>query len=457
MWFGIDLELQVLQLFFTNKHKEDNTMKRLFLMMAIVLLGAQEILAQGYAGAMLKVRDIEGRRIFIVVDGKPVATVGRVVVVPRIKSGQHNLRVYKTGYNGRPIVNPQFLIYTGTISLRNGYVYRCSVDDYESLSIQEFCCLDNGGIYQQPNSNQNQWGTYDDHDMYWENNTWTGQQSMQQIMTPMCMTDAQFDMFLRTLNNTSFENSKAQIVRTQLANTFVSTAQLKTIVDQFDFESNKLNVAKSNVERVVDPQNIFLLYDAFTFDNNRNQLAQYIQTLANNPNSNFSRNLALAQQQTTTNGWNSGGGNNGWGNGNGNGNGWNNTNNGNHFGHDHDHDHQGQNNGYSNNYNSGGGNGYGNYSPMDNNSFAAFLQTLRNNNFDNGKATLVRTQLMSSYITSAQLRQILEVFSFDSGKLDIAKFAATRVVDRQNLFTVYDAFGFESSKQNFAEFVAKLK
>ncbi len=121
---------------------------------------------------------------------------------------------------------------------------------------------------------------------------------------------------------------------------------------------------------------------------------------------------------------------NGWNN-NGNGNGWNNNGNGNGWG----------NNGFNQNV-------------MSDNVFNNFINALRETNFDSGKLALVKSQLQNNFITAAQLREVVSLFSFESTKLDAAKFGAKSVVDGQNLVVIYNAFDFESTKTQFANFIA---
>jgi hypothetical protein len=61
------------------------------------------------------------------------------------------------------------------------------------------------------------------------------------------------------------------------------------------------------------------------------------------------------------------------------------------------------------------------------------------------------------WITSGQLKEIIDIFSFESSKLDMAKYGAARVIDKQNLFNIYNCFSFESSKTEFANYLATLK
>lgn len=65
--------------------------------------------------------------------------------------------------------------------------------------------------------------------------------------------------------------------------------------------------------------------------------------------------------------------------------------------------------------------------------------------FDDEKVVIAQAALKTNYVTSAQLRVILQQFSFDDGKLAVAQTACRELCDPQNAFTMYDVMTF---KQN---------
>jgi hypothetical protein len=310
-------------------------MKNLFTIIALCLATIAAF-AQGNRG-LLKIRDMEGRRIMVTIDGRRFPENARVLTIRNILPGMHKLKIYKFKGNGN--WGRAELIYNGNLMVRPSYIYRCTVDDYEGMDVQEYCCLNNNGNYNYSNNNNN---GFDMNDHDWEDNYW---------------------------GNT--DNG---------------------------------------------------------WHNDGHQGGSH-----NNNNSNWG------------NGNNSSNGNNNNGN-------WGNGNNGNNNGN--------WGNGGNNNGNWGNNNNNNWGSPnqcMGNPSFAAFKQTVANNNFDSGKMSIVKAQINKAWISAAQLRELVDLFQFESSKLDMAKFGASRVVDKANLFTIYDAFTFESSKTEFAKFIESLQ
>jgi Domain of unknown function (DUF4476) len=300
----------------------------------ILALCIVSLSSYAYHGAVLKIRDAEGRRIAVSINGKRFQQVGRVLTISDMPQGRNQISVFAfKNRNGNS--NKSRLIYSGQIMVQANYIYRCTVDDYEGMDVKSFCCVNNNGFY----SNQNQNGSYgdddfDDNDQNWNENYWGN-------------------------DNGYWRNNNGH---------------------------NGHDGHYGN---------------------------------GNNGNGNNGNN--------GNNGYN----NNGY-NGNGNGN-----------------------NGY--NGNGGNNNGYGKNQVMNTQTFQAFKRTVENNSFDSGKQTLIKTQLQNAWISAAQLRELVDVFTFESSKIDVAKFGATKVIDKQNLFTIYDSFSFESSKTELATYFATLQ
>jgi hypothetical protein len=77
--------------------------------------------------------------------------------------------------------------------------------------------------------------------------------------------------------------------------------------------------------------------------------------------------------------------------------------------------------------------------------FQNLKATVENMNFESSRLTVIKQALSANYITSRQVAELMSLMSFESGKLDVAKFAFSRTVDRENYYIVNDQFWFESS------------
>lgn len=91
--------------------------------------------------------------------------------------------------------------------------------------------------------------------------------------------------------------------------------------------------------------------------------------------------------------------------------------------------------------------------PMNTNAFEQFKQVIRNENFDNTRLVLARQTISENYFSSAQVKEILHLFSFENNKLDMAEYSYKYTVDKKNYFILNDAFAFSSSKEELARFI----
>ncbi len=124
------------------------------------------------------------------------------------------------------------------------------------------------------------------------------------------------------------------------------------------------------------------------------------------------------------------------------------NNNGNHYGND-----CGNSSGYqNNNY------GYGNYYPpviygMSQIDFSALKNSVNAQSFDSSKLTIAKQGVANNNLTSAQVKELLGLFTFESSKLDLAKFAYGHTIDRNNYYQVNDAFTFSSSVDELSGYI----
>jgi hypothetical protein len=80
---------------------------------------------------------------------------------------------------------------------------------------------------------------------------------------------------------------------------------------------------------------------------------------------------------------------------------------------------------------------------------------INNRNFESTNVTVVKSALDNNYVSSDQLKQLLGYFTFESNKLEVAKYAYKKVCDTNNFFKVYDAFNFDSSVEELKNYISK--
>lgn len=93
---------------------------------------------------------------------------------------------------------------------------------------------------------------------------------------PRTMNQQNFNQFLNTLKSTSFDNSKEELIKTQLNSADFTSDQVTQMLKLFSFDNSRLSVAKMCYNTCPDKQNYLNVVNTFTFDNSKNELTKYM-------------------------------------------------------------------------------------------------------------------------------------------------------------------------------------
>lgn len=80
--------------------------------------------------------------------------------------------------------------------------------------------------------------------------------------------------------------------------------------------------------------------------------------------------------------------------------------------------------------------------------------TINNRNFESTNLEVLKSAIDNNFFTSEQLLELLGYFTFESNKLEIAKYAYKKICDKKNFFKVYDAFNFDSSVTELKNYIS---
>lgn len=83
-------------------------------------------------------------------------------------------------------------------------------------------------------------------------------------------------------------------------------------------------------------------------------------------------------------------------------------------------------------------------------------QLISKESFDSSKLTLAKQIIESNPMTASQILDICKLFSFESNKLDFAKFAYIYCVDKNKYYLLNEAFSYDSSKRELDEYIRNL-
>ena len=91
--------------------------------------------------------------------------------------------------------------------------------------------------------------------------------------------------------------------------------------------------------------------------------------------------------------------------------------------------------------------------PMDENQFANAKRSVESKSFDDAKMTVAKQITGSNCLTADQVRRMMLEMSFESAKLEYAKFAYNKTYDIGNYYVLNDAFDFSSSVDELNEHI----
>lgn len=86
-------------------------------------------------------------------------------------------------------------------------------------------------------------------------------------------------------------------------------------------------------------------------------------------------------------------------------------------------------------------------------SFSMMVQQISSQPFEDNRLQDAQQIVMSNRVTSAQVTDIMRLFSFESTRLQFAKFAYGYVIDPNSFFMVNNAFSFSSSVDDLHRFI----
>ncbi len=95
-----------------------------------------------------------------------------------------------------------------------------------------------------------------------------------------------------------------------------------------------------------------------------------------------------------------------------------------------------------------------NYKVIKKDNYDELKDDINNRSFESSNISIVKTAIDKNLFLSEQIKELLGYFTFESNKLEIAKYAYAKVCDKNNFFKVYDAFNFESSIEELKNYIS---
>ena len=229
------------------------------------------VLAQSVSTVTINVRGNNNEAIVIdnteyVVYNDYATNTNTPIVVSNLQSGQHTLQIKRADE-----VNPSSTVFT----IRNGYDLQITISANGSVQLRE--------------------------------TKWRADNNTGQYVQAMTSTD--FTTLYNSIRNQWRSARRTTMVSDAFANAnyYFTTAQAKQLIELVSSQSNRFTLAKASYRSITDPTNFAQMYDVLNSQSQRDQLAAYVSTYSAGSSStamtasSFNTIYRTAQRQSSTN------------------------------------------------------------------------------------------------------------------------------------------------------------
>jgi hypothetical protein len=303
----------------------------------------------------------------ITVNSTTAPTVSSIVI-PDLQPGQHTLQVVRTNRNNATVGSNN----TSTFNLRNGYDMLITVNNDGTLQMKETRIRNRGNGY------------------------------ANRYRTPM--TDASYTTLLQNVQLQRGATRRMTAVNTAFSNpnNYFTTYQARQLIQLVNSENSRYQLAKTSYPRITDPANFSQLYDLLNSQSNRDALAAYVSSNANNQvynNNNVYNNNQNNNSQVYNNGQ----------------------------------------------YNTA----------MASANFNVLLGQVQNQWQPSAKITTISNAFANTnnFFTTDQVGQLIHLVNDENSRLQLAKSSYSHVTDKQNFNQLYDLFSTQAYRNELAAYV----
>ncbi len=252
-------------------------MKTIFTLFASLLLSISLLAAGPRPKSMLTVKSNDFGDVKVVLDGKRFESTTNSITIQDLNSGYHIIKVYHQKTSGYfSIFGRRYeVVYNTAMNVRAGTLVQITVDRLGKTSVIE------SNIGRGPFDHGRDWNKDDrkggDHDFDFDHDGKWGDYDNNQGYSSG-MSDRDFSQVLREISKEWLESNKIKSATQIVTTNSPTSAQVKQLVLLFNFESNKLELAKQAYANTIDKKNYYMINDAFSFNGSKDELARYIRS-----------------------------------------------------------------------------------------------------------------------------------------------------------------------------------
>ena len=226
-------------------------MKTISTLLTSFLLTTSGFAAGFKTTASLTVKSADKSPIVVIVDGKCFDIGSNAIMISDLEPAYHDVKVYQQALNGTVELCGKDcdVLFNSSVLLKPRTSLLIAIDDCGAITMNET----------RTRTPRN----YDYHPK--ADNIYT-----------KAISNNEFDRVLWAISKENFETNKMTSAEQIINTNYFTTVQLKQLLHLFNFESNRLQLAKLGYDKVVDQSNYYSLSDMLSFNSSKDELARCI-------------------------------------------------------------------------------------------------------------------------------------------------------------------------------------
>lgn len=222
-------------------------MKNLIASIILNIIASGVFACGGYGISSLTIKAPHHSNLTVILDNNRYHSTSNLLQIDNLPAGDHHLRIVANKGGGNYWSSEE--IYNGHFKTNAGTKVVAKVNSYGHLEMRQMAQNHNNQCEPKCHSSS---------------------------YAPQMMSPQSFANLRSTIDNTTFDDNKLRVAQHAITSNSMSSRQVEELVEMMSFESTKLKLAKFAYGKVVDPENYFVVNDAFDFNSSSQELMAYI-------------------------------------------------------------------------------------------------------------------------------------------------------------------------------------
>ncbi|HLF44907.1 MAG TPA: DUF4476 domain-containing protein [Chitinophagaceae bacterium] len=226
----------------------------------------------------ITISSISNNKLQVEVDGRRYQMNDKGISIRDLRSGYHTVKIYREQKKNNRIWNfgngnkKQETIYNSRVYLKVGHHFDILVNRFGKVMVDERRIDRNDDWYDEADDDRYN----DDRDRNRENRN-SRDNRYDNNNNNRVMSDQEFIRAKESLQREWFENKRMATAMQLFDRNYFLSRQVKELLQLFNSENNKLDLAKYAYGRTTDQSVYYIINDVFAFSSSREELARYIR------------------------------------------------------------------------------------------------------------------------------------------------------------------------------------